>query len=402
MKRIFAIVTAIGLIALPALGQFSHYSMYGFGIASPVQPVRSLGLGLTGAALPDSISLNSVNPALWTNFVSTSLQGQMYFSNIAVPNLDYTTNFGRFVGFAFKFPIGKKIGIGLGLNPVTRMDANRTFIDTLLFDGIKISSQSDLLLTGGISEFFLGGGFRLSPYLNLGAKARFLLGNYVVNYNTTLSGTNKVYSYWQMNSVVKGTSLEVGSLWNVPRTHLTMAFTFDKNLKFSYQKSIDYSYGPDTTAPSRPLAYPGTLRLALTNKFSNFLRLNLEWHYTYTDHSVFQDFYLFTPVKWQNAQYIGVGIELTPVIDEKHPEISRFAYRFGLYYRTEPVYWAGTQISERGLTAGIGLPIFNDLNRIDFALTYGLRKGFLSNEKFFTLSCGLTTGELWFLKYKRR
>jgi hypothetical protein len=60
----------IGLTGL-LLGQNSNYTQYGLGMSSPNSSVRSLALGNTGLAIPDSISLNLMNPALWNGFVTT-------------------------------------------------------------------------------------------------------------------------------------------------------------------------------------------------------------------------------------------------------------------------------------------------------------------------------------------
>lgn len=402
MKKIIGITALISLICLSAEGQLSNYSIYGFGCSASWQPVRAIGLGYSGGALIDSINLNTTNPALWTRFRGTSIQGQMFFSNLAAPDLNYHTNYSRFTGFAFKFPIGQKIGWGLGLNPLTRMDATRSFTDTLLFDGSTIIGKSDLYLTGGISEFFCGGGWRVSPTLSLGIKARFLFGNYLINYNTLIDGTNDIYSFWESRTAIDGRTLQIGFLWELPSRRLRLAGSWEQALSFTSVQTINYSYGPDTTYPKSTLNYPNRLQLAMQKQLTPSLSVNFEGNYTLVKSELFQKFYLFEPSKARNGVALGAGIEYFPGVGKDFFEYPKTTYRLGAFYRSEPISINQKPITDQGVTAGLGFPIFNYLNRLDFAIIYGLRGGFLTREHYLTFFCGLTTGELWFLKYKRR
>jgi|UPI0003691975 hypothetical protein len=402
MKKGITLIALIGLVCLSAEGQLSNYSSYGFGSSTSWQPVRTIGLGYSGGALLDSIALNTINPALWTRFRAVSIQGQMFYANLAAPDLNYRTNFGRFTGFAFKLPLGRKIGIGLGLNPLTRMDATRSYVDSILFDGSTIVGKSDLYLTGGISEFFFGGGWRVSRALSLGVKASLLFGNYCTNYNTSIKGVNSIYSFWESRTSIDGRALQIGVLWESPRGDLHIAGSWEQALTFNSVQTIDYSYGPDTTYPKTTLDYPARLQLAFSKQLTPSLSVNFSGTYTLVKSDLFQKFYLFEPSQAQNGVALGVGIEYIPGIGKYFFESPKTTYRLGAFYRTEPISVNHKIITDQGVAAGLGFPIFNYLNRLDFAITYGLRTGFLTHERYLTFFCGLTTGELWFLKYKRR
>ncbi|MCK4295777.1 MAG: hypothetical protein KAX28_03865, partial [Candidatus Marinimicrobia bacterium] len=74
MRKLLALLI---LFSTVAFAQNSFYSSYGFGIESRSLPVRMIGMGNTGSAVEDSLSLNTLNPAFWNGFLSTSLQGQV-------------------------------------------------------------------------------------------------------------------------------------------------------------------------------------------------------------------------------------------------------------------------------------------------------------------------------------
>ncbi|MBU1634825.1 hypothetical protein KJ762_09990, partial [bacterium] len=124
-------VAIIFLLTCSLFGQTSYYSTYGFGLSSPGISARYLALGQTGIAIPDSISLNISNPALWDGFMTTSVQGQLGTSS-------FTTSSGwpgatqtQFLGFSFKFPIGKDAGFAMGITPYTRMKGEISITDSI-------------------------------------------------------------------------------------------------------------------------------------------------------------------------------------------------------------------------------------------------------------------------------
>ncbi|HOG75859.1 MAG TPA: hypothetical protein PLQ47_06490, partial [Candidatus Marinimicrobia bacterium] len=168
------------ILSLNGWSQISYYANYGFGVESPANSVRILGMGRIGTAVRDSMSLNQSNPALWQGFGSTSLQGQMYTSALSIPDLDFKGRIVNFSGFSFKLPVGKRAGLAIGLAPLSRMKSSVSFADSLIFQDDKFEYNSVVELSGGISELYLGSGYRVSPNLAIGLRANFLFGNYVV------------------------------------------------------------------------------------------------------------------------------------------------------------------------------------------------------------------------------
>jgi hypothetical protein len=68
------------------------------------------------------------------------------------------------------------------------------------------------------------------------------------------------------------------------------------------------------------------------------------------------------------------------------------------------IYQSGG-LKESGISIGVGLPFMQNLNRMDLAVVAAIRDGFLNNtygkEKVLSVYISVTTGELWFRKFKR-
>jgi len=82
----------------------------------------------------------------------------------------------------------------------------------------------------------------------------------------------------------------------------------------------------------------------------------------------------------------------------------QIALRTGAFYKTEAVYQSD-KLTETGVSFGIGVPFNHYSNRIDLAVVASIRDGFLSDtigqEKLLSFYVSVTTGELWFERFKR-
>lgn len=408
MKNIYRTILILAVVTLAGRAQVSNYANYGFGIQSPANSVRLIGMGNAGIAVRDSMSLNQANPALWQGFGSTSLQGQVYSSSLTVPELDYFGGIANFSGFSFKMPVGKRAGFAIGLAPLTRMKSSVDFADSLVFQGDQIDYTSKVELTGGLSELYIGGGYRISDWLAIGLKAKVLFGNYVVRNHTELvSDDDDLNSYYKRTLSINGNQISGGILFTDPGRRFNLAATVDLGARLKSWTTVENSYGPDTTDRSGDIEYPTIITVGTSLQLAKFLALNADLRYGIYSEDVFRNFYVFQQFtsESRNSLAAGIGFEKSPRRTLTSTFLQKMYYRGGFYYQTEPVY-QNSGISEYGLTAGISMPFFNNLNRIDLALTYGLRKGFLSgeigNEEVFSMHLGVTTGEPWFRRYKRR
>lgn len=402
MKKAIVILL---IFSASLFAQNSYYTAFGFGIESPSSPARNLGMAGTGAAMTDSIALNTINPALWTNFFTTSLQGQIYSSNLSVTQTSSASNLTHFEGFAFKAPIGKRLGLALGMSPQTRSIGNMSFTDSTEYAGTMVDYQSVVKLVGGISSFYFGGGYRFNQNLSLGLKLDLLFGSYLVKTDTDFGVDGGWDSFFKKETTLGGSQLGLGFLWNFPKIGLNIAGVYEHPLGFEYTQILNYYYGEDDTLPTQTLEYPSSLRLAVSKKVLENISVNFDAQMGKVASSIFQKFYLFKPTDAKDPIYVGLGVEKRSEPYEMKNIWKLMALRGGIFYRTEPFY-DSDPVKEKGVSFGVGFPFNKNQNRLDFAVVYSNRNGFLNQEigteKVLDFHLSITTGEIWFRRFSKR
>jgi len=397
-------VALLFLLTCSLFGQTSYYSSYGFGLSSPAVSARYLALGQTGIAIPDSISLNISNPALWDGFMTTSAQGQLGASTFSTSSGLPGATQSQFLGFSFKFPIGNDAGFAMGITPYSRMKGKLSISDSTEFYDSMVNYSSEVDVEGGISEFFLGGGYRVNPRLSLGLKTRLFFGSYLTRMATDVDDDGSVNSYYREYAVVKGSLLEFGAYWISQSRKLELGATYTQNLKFNYYQHFDYYFGNDTTMAAQSLKFPTTFQFGLRRKLGESLAFSADLAYSLISSSLFNEFNIVNTSSTQNPIYVGVGLERLPVSRMNTSYWQKIALRTGAFYKTETVYQSD-KLTETGVSFGIGVPFNHYSNRIDLAVVASIRDGFLSDtigqEKLLSFYVSVTTGELWFKRFKR-
>jgi hypothetical protein len=392
----------IGLTGL-LLGQNSNYTQYGLGMSSPNSSVRSLALGNTGLAIPDSISLNLMNPALWNGFVTTSVQGQLGSSRLSDGQGTANQFLTQFLGFSFKVPMKKSTGIALGITPLTRMVAQKTYIDSTAFGSAPVYYSTDVNIKGGISQFFVGAGYRLNPQWYLGFKIMVNFGSYLTKIATDIDYDDVVDSYTSKYTDIEGTQFGLGSYWTNKRQDFELALYLDRPIAFHTYRIFDFYYGPDSTTSRSGITYPSRLQMGLRKKWRNALAFSMDIAYSIVPKTMFEDFYVFEPIKAQNSSFVGIGIESNRLPKFGESFWRRLILRGGAYYQSEPIYHAGG-LTESGVSLGVGIPFNRNFGRLDLAVVRAVRDGFLNDvtgkEQVLSFYVSVTTGELWFQKFR--
>lgn len=406
MVSIRKIITSILLITTVGLSQNSFYSIYGFGSKSPSTPVRSLGLGKTGSASIDTIGLNTLNPALWTNFLTTSMQGQVNSSHLSSTDVSFKGTLSRFTGFSFKFPIGRRIGAAIGVEPETRANADRSFIDSTSFGNSFVPYENRVDVTGGISSLFFGSGYKLTKHIALGAKIKVFFGSFSSKYNTDIGGEGGIDSNFEKQISVNGSQIGFGILWTSKNNKASLSAYTEQSVNFKYKTFLNYQYaslgnweGLDTSTCYNSLDYPSFYRIGFAQDISGLLNLSIDLGFSKMPISTLQKFYLFEPISSTDSYFIGVGFEKKPPIKSRNSWEKLF-YRVGGYYDREPIYHFDKEVTEYGISVGLGIPFNYGLSRLDFALIFSQRSGFLDEkigrENMMSFNIGITAGEIWF------
>lgn len=401
MYRLRSVVVIL-IMAMLAFSQDSFYSFYGFGTDSPSIPARMIGIGKAGIAVSDSFSLNTLNPACWVNFPTTSLQGQVVSFFLNVPEIPFKNYSSRFTGFSFKFPIKKRIGVAFGLMPKSRMNVAKTFIDSTNFGTSYIQYESTIEALGGISSFYLGSGFQINSQTSVGILTQLLIGNYIYRSNTDLDRDRRFY-FEKMNEI-QGSQIGFGILWSDDSKSLNLAAYSEWNLYLKVRTHLNYTFGPDSISGFRSLSYPNCIRIGISKKLPFKLSVNADLGYSKVNRTLFKEFYIFEQISSRDSYFAGIGLERVPEHKAQLSFLQQLYLRAGVYYQTAPFYKSDI-LSDAGITFGLGFPFNKFRSRLDLALVFSKRNGFLqqaSEERLISFHIEITSGELWFTKIRRR
>jgi hypothetical protein len=407
MVNIRRIIVSVLLITTVGLSQNSFYSIYGFGSEALSMPIRSLGLGKSGSASIDTIGLNTLNPALWTSFLTTSIQAQVNSSRLSSTDVPFNGALTQFAGFSFKFPIGKRVGVAIGIEPETRTNADRSFVDSTDFGNpLDIPYENRVDVTGGISSLFFGSGYKLTKQLSLGAKVRVFFGNFSIKNSTDIEGEGGIDSHFEKRISLNGSQIGLGMLWTSKNNKVSLSAYTEQNINFRYKTFLNYQYAPlgeweglDTSTCYNSLDYPSFYQIGYTQDINGLLNLSIDLGFSEMSTSTLQNFYLFEPISSTDSYFIRVGFEKKPPIKRSN-SWERLFYRVGSYYEEKPIYHLDKGVTEYGVSVGLGIPFNYGFSRLDFALILSQRSGFLDEkigrENVVSFSIGITAGEIWF------
>jgi hypothetical protein len=396
MKKISIILL---LLTSLLLAESSYYTQNGLGLTASALSVRSRGLGNTGGAVLDSISLTSDNPAFWYNFQTTSLQGFLNYSGQTSEKMSNGFRTSDLGGFAMKFPVGQYIGVAFGLKPEYRTNYVTNALDSVEFDGETIQFFNESTYKGGVSEAFLGLGYKFGSRLSFGIKSKLLFGNYNFENYVDKSYDNDYDSDYKEKLKISGLQTEFGVGWYQPG-NFALGLTYSMHNVFKYKSNYDYSWGPDSSTQNQKISLPEKITVSLQKKVLKQLYFTSDFYYLGRYSELVEKVSFFNDVKSDDSYFLGIGLERVHADRIYKNYFKNLDYRLGLFYKTEPFYKDDEKITDLGLTLGLGIPMNFNLSSVDVSLQYIRRSGFLEDqigkESIFKISVGITTGGLWF------
>lgn len=377
----------------------SLYTQNGFGLSGDILSVRSQGLGNTGGAILDSLSLTSENPAFWYNFITTSLQGFLDATSQETEKGDGGFHSSELGGFAMKFPVGEFVGVALGLKPEFRTNYKTENIHLQAFDGDTIPFYNESKYRGGISEAFLGFGYKFGSRLSFGAKTKVLFGNYDFTNDTDKGVDGTLDTYYSEKLKMSGFQTEFGIGWREVNNY-AIGLSYSLHHNFQYRTVHNYLWGDDISTKNKDVKLPSKLSLAVRKKILKQLFFTSDFYYLQDYSDLVEKVDFFNQVKSDDSYLLGFGLERVHSRKIEKQFWKNFNYRVGAFLKTEPFYKQSEPIKDLGISMGIGIPLNYDMTQLDIAFQYIKRSGFLEDEigkeSLYKISIGITTGGLWF------
>jgi hypothetical protein len=400
----------------------SPYSFFGIGEEFSPVTVEQASMGGIGVAFSHYKYLNFTNPAAIANLRYTTYgfggtHKELKLKSATSTQSSALTTF-NYVGIGF--PIGKKAGFGVGIQPVssvgyelenTILDANGDITELSLFEG-----------NGGVNRIYFNLGFLLFKDLALGAKASFNFGNInntIIDQRVGLSLGTKYEEITQ----VRGSAIQLGAQYKkAVKDDLTI--TAGAAVKLSNEMRVngdDYLYSvillgaaqiPRDTLSTSGIS--GTFQMPLKSTLGIGIGKTDKWYagVEYETQDAYQTSGFLsttnTAFRYGNSNRIGIGGFYIPKINSISSYFDRITYRFGIRMENTGLLVDGSgtnsnfsEIKDFGISFGLGIPL-KRLSTMNVGFEYGKRgttDNNLIQENYLNLRLSLSLTDVnWFIK----
>lgn len=426
----------------------SPYTRYGLGDFKPQTSTGISAMGGLTATYNDGLKLNFTNPASYASLKLTTFDVGFYasFLKLKTDNLKASTGNSSVNYFAFAFPIKpNKWGAALGLLPFSSVGYS---IDQTNYNlnGVDTSS-SRFIGSGRTYQAFVGTGYKIKN-LSLGANLKYVFGT-INNANTwelpdTLNAYNsfreesRFLNDWMVEGGLQYVVHMIDTCKKTKRVHnFELVLGLNGNLTTNIHTRRDLLYerfvygangftAKDTFYISKgeigqvviPMQLNGGIMFREQDKFS--IGVNLKYG-QWSNFSSFgqKDSSLDGSNNvsvMSNSWRISVGGEWIPndngqAMNDGYGKLIH--YRMGVYYGKNNLHLLGSDFSEKGITAGFGLPMkrlkffedsrFHTVSEFSISVDAGTRGTTANNlikESYYRIYFGVSLSDLWFQKRK--
>ncbi len=413
----------------------SPYSRFAVGDLLPQTFTRSLGMGSASMGLATPLNVDITNPASYHNLRLTTFEAGMEFSLLqqqqADPPFNISNNTSGFRFLTFGIPLTDWWGTAAGLKPYSFKGYNINTQRRLAAD-TNVVINDNFTGEGGINRVFWGNSFKLAEGFSLGVNFSYLFGPLSESARVDFDDNTFLDTRSSIETNVSGILLEYGAQYTYHLSNnsfigvgLSLANSSNLNADFNqYQYTLEGNQPVDTlkggVTQQGTLTLPSEFRAGFSFGKNHPNLLNPAWALNF-------DFENYAGSQFRDAQ--GAA----PLVDgytlqlggffmprytfsrlERSPGyFNNIEYRFGAYYENTPLSLAGMQLTDYGITFGLGLPIRQKspapgevkISTLNIGARLG-RRGTLQNnliqEEYLNIYIGITLNDKWFIDYKYR
>jgi len=373
-------------------------------------------MGGVGYGIRDGLQMNLLNPASYSAVDSLTL---LFEGGITLQNTNFSDGTNKinaknssFDYVAMQLRLHRKLGMTLGLVPFSHVGYTMKSLNNETGIEPNVTSYSG---DGGLSQIFLGLGFKVLPNLSIGANANYIWGD--INRNTQLAfpyNPDLYFGYKEVNSLsVSDVKFDFGLQYSHKFTKkhaatfgavFTPAKKLSNNANLStYNITGGTPYQVSSKDTVAVFGNPVTFGAGVAYIFDN--RLTVAVDYTLEKWSKVK--YMDDPDAFNDRQKIAMGVEFLPSYTSRS-YFSHIKYRLGAYY-SKPYYkiklndtGSYGSAKEYGISAGIALPTVRrsiiNLN-VQYVRVDGVGANML-DENYLRIGIGLTFNERAFFKRK--
>lgn len=377
----------------------SIYSMRARGPLLFYQGGRATGMGGATISVANSSNLNWLNPASLSVQDHVRISSQFLYNNFTIDDgtQQYKTGSANFNGFIAAFPIHSRMGMNLGLQPLSQVNYEFETLQTI--DSYDYSTL--LRRKGGLNKMFLSTGLRIGSRFHVGAGINYIFGRIEESRFIDFQNSNFQNTHDQINLKYSGLDVSTGFIvtpvsgWNIGGIYQT---------KYNLHKKLDTRYyEPNLFSNENIEEKSPSLWGAGTSVYIK-RRLLIAMDYITQDWRTYSTGEENTQREFRQMKKFSVGLEYSTPYKMGISYWKILRYRLGFSWQ-QPYFsdFTDNNLTSYTLSTGIGLPFASGSGAIDIALEYSKRGSLPTNsftESIFALSVYVSGGELWFQRRK--
>ena len=418
MKNIilFILFFAIGF------SQATSLALYGIGEKIRDTNPASLALGNSIFFSGNSKNISSGSPSsMWRSSLTRfSIHTGMNYLNASSFPQQFQHNLTH---FSLTFPVGNKKVFGFGLQQAFR--TNRLTIEGdyqygTNDNGADIVYKNNYFVDGGISKLFVLYSLKTSTNISFGIQHSFLFGNQFID--------DKLDMYEIVIDTIASGSV-ISEIVDDEKTYFIHPISGEIiNVKINHQYAgaeIIFE-GKYSTAKHEWVARLGVNSAVkvktednisgnyISNSDAIISEIALGYHYKKSDHAgIILESHVIPPYNLPDAVALfdlmpphENSIHLGTYFQVENPKFglwNNLNFRGGGYLKQ--LDFDGEQYIDYGFTFGLGLEYIANTQTFDIAIRTGKKESYIikgQNEDYISIHFGITTGEKWFVKRRRK
>lgn len=398
---------------------FSPYTRYGIG-----KPVfggngQNIALGNTSIGCRTKNTINSVNPASYTSQDSMS-----FVFNISLTNnltqfntTDLSENKYKFYfnDISIGFPITKWLKSSIGLKPYSSVGYSTKFeLENENFGNFYYGLNG----SGGFNKFYIGNSIEIAKRISVGFNFSYLFGS--ITHKIIIE--NSDYHIFDVrnsaNYNAKGLQLNLGIQYYqklLNNFRLTVGLIYDLNTNMNAYKDITYYNQTSYIYNNSEKVVTDTIMYVYNEKIDITIPQKIGAGFTLEYKEKISLYFDYSQQDWTNTPFqninnslsnstsYNIGIEFVPNKYSFKRYSDHIRYRIGAFYSDSYLMVQDENLIDKGITAGLGLPLDNGKTMFNIAYEFGIfgtTNNNLVQENYNRFTFNLIIYDFWFFKRK--
>ncbi|WP_430932764.1 hypothetical protein [Saccharicrinis sp. 156] len=382
-------------------GAPSAYTNFGVGRIESAATVKYQGMGGAGIALPSQYSVNSLNPASLSSIKSEQMLIDFGIRS-SYTNYEHDTESGNGLSGGLNninlaFRSGKRWVTSFNISQYSSVGYN--ILSTDYIEGTTMQISKSYEGSGGLNKLAMSNSLTLGKNLSLGLELSYIFGKLTKqeNYYSSVIGGELDIEYADFLQQIY---LEAGFQYKIPlaKSNVFVGATYSPEANFKTSREVVTSSTSgagiyedlDRESYKIPATYGGGLgwmnhhgiQVAVDYRFQNWANID----------------YGNSLANYKDSHRFSGGLEYQR---RKSRRANPYTWRLGGYYEDSYIEVKGKTILDRGITAGIGIPMRSKNSYLNMSINYGQRgtaNNTLITENYYGISVSMSMLEGWFRK----